>query len=422
MRVTSTANGVIIVQRPSQGFLQLKEAGFDNVYLDFEMICPAGAMRTLGSPKFKSNFATRAIEDPTRLIECVTPVFEKAKECGLDINTVKAPTLLIDTRRADLNDLIITLTKESIKACGKFNVKNLIVDCLFAGIDEEDLLKVNKDYYLSLATFARDNNVTILLENQCRDVGGHLLRGFLSDAKIAGDFINELNTLAGMDVFGFAYNLGNANLCSINHCEFLTSTSSLLKVVLISDNDGFNEASLLPYTSTSKNGLTTDWLNFIRGVRHTDFDGDIILEYENTAAVTSAILKPPFLSYVKAVGDFFAWQLSIERLVKQPGDRVLFGAGNMCRNYILNYGEEYPPLFTCDNNSANWGKTFEGLEIKNPEELKSLPDDVMVFICNMYYREIEDQLREMGLKNPIVYFSDEYMPSFHFERLELATT
>ena len=34
------------------------------------------------------------------------------------------------------------------------------------------------------------------------------------------------------------------------------------------------------------------------------------------------------------------------------------------------------------------------------------------------YREIEEQLGAMGLKNPIEYFNDEYMPSFHFDRLE----
>ena len=87
---------------------------------------------------------------------------------------------------------------------------------------------------------------------------------------------------------------------------------------------------------------------------------------------------------------------------------------------MKNYGKEYPPRYTCDNNSARWGETFEGLEIKNPEELKDLPEDVTIFICNMYYREIEEQLREMGLKNPIEYFSDEYMPSYHFERLNMS--
>ena len=57
------------------------------------------------------------------------------------------------------------------------------------------------------------------------------------------------------------------------------------------------------------------------------------------------------------------------------------------------------------------------MEIKNPQVLRDLPDDVCVFICNVYYREIEAQLRELGVKN-IAFFNDEYMPTFHYDRLE----
>ena len=61
---------------------------------------------------------------------------------------------------------------------------------------------------------------------------------------------------------------------------------------------------------------------------------------------------------------------------------------------------------------------FEGLEVKDPQELKALPEDCVVFICNIYYREIEAQLRQMGIENPIEFFNDEYMPSFYFNRVE----
>lgn len=80
------------------------------------------------------------------------------------------------------------------------------------------------------------------------------------------------------------------------------------------------------------------------------------------------------------------------------------------------YGGKYPPLFTCDNNRNLWGTSFEGLEVRNPEELKSLPSECAVIICNIHYREIETQLREMGVEN-IGYFNDEYMPSYYYDRL-----
>lgn len=420
MRIVSTVTGVVMPENPKGGLRDLVNAGFENVYFDFGLVCPAELIRAYGNPNFKSNFRTMAIEDPTRLNECASSLLDRAKEQGIEVTLAKAPTLLIDTRRTDLNELIVALTKESIKLCGKYGIKNIIVDSLFAGIEPKNMWKVNQDYYLSLATIARENNVNILLENQCVDVGGHLIRGLFTEEDKTLELIDNLNNKVSDNIFAFAYNVGNANLCSLKHYEVLSKIGSYTKVILISDNDGMNEASLLPYTSTSKKGLTTDWLNLVRGVRASGFDGDIVLEYADTACVTSATLVPSMLAYAKAIADFFKWQFEIESLVKKSKDRVLFGAGNMCRNYIKNYGKEYPPRYTCDNNSARWGETFEGLEIKNPEELKDLPEDVTIFICNMYYREIEAQLRNMGLKNPIEYFSDEYMPSYHFERLNMA--
>ena len=54
---------------------------------------------------------------------------------------------------------------------------------------------------------------------------------------------------------------------------------------------------------------------------------------------------------------------------------------------------------------------------QQPGLLRELPEDCAIFICNVYYREIGEQIREMGLKNPVAYFNDEYMPTFHFDRL-----
>lgn len=75
-------------------------------------------------------------------------------------------------------------------------------------------------------------------------------------------------------------------------------------------------------------------------------------------------------------------------------------------------------MFTCDNDSTRWGERFAGLEIRPPEALKDLAPDCAIFICNIYYTEIEQQLRKMGVTNPIERFNDEYMPSYYHDRLE----
>lgn len=79
------------------------------------------------------------------------------------------------------------------------------------------------------------------------------------------------------------------------------------------------------------------------------------------------------------------------------------------------YGEKYPPLFTCDNNPKLWATEICGLEVRTPEALKDLREDCGIFICNIYYQEIEAQLREMGIHKNIEYFNDEYMPPVCFD-------
>lgn len=200
--------------------------------------------------------------------------------------------------------------------------------------------------------------------------------------------------------------------------DSITVLGNRLKAVILRDNDGNSDSALLPFTSAPQGQSQTDWLNLIRGLREIGFDGELILDFHDTAAAFSTLLRPELLHMAKAVAEYFAWQIGIENLLKIYPSRVLFGAGNMCRNYMKCYGEKYPPLYTCDNNRKLWGSVFEGLEVKDPQELKALPEDCVVFICNIYYREIEAQLRQMGIENPIEFFNDEYMPSFYFNRVE----
>ena len=219
-------------------------------------------------------------------------------------------------------------------------------------------------------------------------------------------------------VFAFCLDTGISTLCGQDMQEFAVSLGRRLKGVILRDCGRQQESSLLPFTSAFQGQPGTDWLSLIRGLRSMDFGGSLVLDFADTAAAFSPLLRPQLLPLAKSAAEYFKWQIELESLLKKYESIVLFGAGNMCRNYMKCYGSQYPPLFTCDNNPAVWGTTICGLEIKPPEALKELPDSYGIFICNIYYREIETQLRKMGIKN-IEFFNDEYMPSFHFDRLEM---
>lgn len=421
MVISSFPTGIINLQHPGQGIMDFSNAGFTNLLLDMSLCCPAGELEELsmkketGHSKIHGNVS--AIGNPGGLEKCLNRFLHEAKNHHIGISAAYAPYLLRNTKRTDLQETLVYMMEESIRICGKIDCHYLIVRPLSAGISYEDGWRVNRDYYLRLAETAQEHNVMLLLENQCRDIGGHLVRGICSDGSVAAEWIDRLNIKCGEERFGFCMDSGVCNICGQNMYEFVRVLGNRLKVIILRDCDGHRESSLLPFTCVFQRQSQTDWLNLIRGLREIEFDDHLVLAMADTAAAFSPLLRPPLLAMAKSVADYFKWQIQMESLLKKYPCRVLFGAGNMCRNYMKCYGEKYPPLFTCDNNRTLWGTSFCGLEVKSPEALKAIEPDCAIFLCNIYYREIEKQLRDMEIQNPIEFFNDEYMPSFYFDRL-----
>ncbi|MCI9633225.1 MAG: hypothetical protein HFH18_08290 [Ruminococcus sp.] len=383
------------------------------------------------------------------MLKNLQPLLEQCRSQGLSVQFLRVPRLPWDSKRGDLNPLLEEIAHSAIRLCGKIGCRYLAVSPLFAGIQKGTEWQINRAYYLRLAKAARRYRVTLLLENQCRSHNGHLLRGICSDGAEAAAWIDMLNAetarqgnllhaeIPAQDhsscaealaqdhsqprsdspVFAFCLDTGISTLCGQDMQEFAVSLGRRLKGVILRDCGRGQECSLLPFTAAYQGQPRTDWLGLIRGLRAVDFDDNLILDFADTAAAFSPLLRPQLLPLARSAADYFKWQIELESLLKKYDSIVLFGAGNMCRNYMKCYGEQYPPLFTCDNNPSIWGRTICGLEIKPPEALKDLPGSCGIFICNIYYREIEKQLLEMGIKN-IEFFNDEYMPSFHFDRIE----
>lgn len=406
MNIICAPSGIIDIERPGQGIIDIVKSGFCDVLLDASQVCTPIELRVTSSVS----------ENPTDLYQNLKPMLVQCRQSQLHTSLAYAPYLERDSKHIESNQLMIQLAEESIKVCKNAKCQAIIIRPLFSSIKPEDEWTVNKKYYLHLAGIAREHNVTILLENQCRDLNGHLIRGICSDGKTALKWIDELNKEAGEERFGFCMDVGVCNLCGQNMYDFVLDLGSRLKAVILRDCDGQIENAMLPFTCVNRSQPLTDWLSLIRGLRDSGFDGHLILSFGDTAKSFSPILRPELLQLARSVANYFQWQIEIENLLRKYKHIVLFGAGNMCRNFMKCYGEKYPPLFTCDNNRSIWGTEFCGLGVRSPDSLLELPEDCGIFICNIYYREIEKQLNGMGIKN-IEFFNDEYMPSYFFDRL-----
>lgn len=432
-KVCAMAGTIFNPEKPGQSIRELKTVGIQGIMFDYGIF--ASAEWILQNEEQKDSKWK-----PERTVEYYDKVMAAFAEYDFLPSVARLPftkpqVRLKDSRQyAKLNSLILRINKDCIRACEKIGCEMIIVQPLSVGVEREKEWETNKAFYLELAAWCERAETKLLLINQCRNLNGHLVRGICSDGEMAAEWIDALNRETakrsrapedasisdGVSVserFGFCLDIGNCNLCGQNMQGMAEALGKRIKAVILTENDGQKNAKLLPFTSAYGKKSTLDWLGIIRGLRETAFDGYLILETVDTTVSFSPLLQPYLFPVYKALLDYFEMQIAIERDLKKYEHIVLFGAGNMCRNYMKCYGKKYPPLFTCDNNPRLWGTEFEGLEIKAPETLKKLPENSGVIICNIFYREIEAQLHSMGIEN-IGYFNDEYMPSFYFDRLK----
>ncbi len=104
----------------------------------------------------------------------------------------------------------------------------------------------------------------------------------------------------------------------------------------------------------------------------------------------------PYGEYVKLLSGIFA-----DIKGKQI---ILFGAGMMFEDYMKKYGDRYRPAFLADNDESKWGRKRLGLEIKPPKSILEVPAEKRrLIICSYYYKEIEKQLKEMGITDYRIY-------------------
>lgn len=86
---------------------------------------------------------------------------------------------------------------------------------------------------------------------------------------------------------------------------------------------------------------------------------------------------------------------------------ILFGGGLMFEDYMKKHKKKYTPDFIVDNDKAKWGQEKQGVLIKSPQSILSISEkDRRIIICSVHYRQIEKQLKDMGITDYRIYIQD----------------
>lgn len=409
MNVLTTTRTVTRAERPSQGIDDIIKAGFEDFIIDGTMYLePYVLMRW-------NKLLT--LEKEQWILDDIASMKKAIAERNNIPRAVLLPYASTEMLRSDYVDVLTKYCKLLIHEFEEVGIRTFIARPITVNIESDKLYDVNQEYYCALLEECRFEDSRILLVNVCRNVGGHLIRGMFTDPEQATTWIDMLNDKAGKNRFGFCADIGAYSLAAVNMQDTLKEVGENIEMVLIRDNDGINDLSLMPFFGQRGGNYSTDLLGLIRGLREIEFDGDLVIDASTSIRLCPAMLWPQYMRFERDMVDYIKWQIELETSLYKYENIVLFGAGNMCRAFMMAYGDRVHPLFTCDNNSMSWGTMFEGLEVKSPEVLRELSENTGVYICNMYYTQIEAQLKEMGVKN-IEFFNDEYLPTYHEQRID----
>lgn len=200
MNIICTPSGIIGIAHPAQGIQDMVKAGFEHILFDLSSFCSPWALENLeGLEKWQEKQGkTGETRRPFLLMPsperhaAIAALLSQYHAGGLSAPAARAPWLPLDTKRTDHSGLLLSLAQESLRLCGEAGSETLIVKPLFSGVPRGEEWEVNRAFYLSLIPAARENGVTILLENQCHDHDGHLVRGLCSDPGKAAVWVDRL--------------------------------------------------------------------------------------------------------------------------------------------------------------------------------------------------------------------------------------
>ena len=412
MQTLFSPEGFIDFFSPHSEIQNMVDTGLKNIALPLNMFCSEGELESLGKKRKKPPRHALVSENPALLKDRTDFFATCCNDNGIGVALVCALHLPIETKRHDLTDLLLRLAEISIDAAESVGCHWVTIYPVAVVVDSaQNIHEANKKYFLRLARYAQTKNITLLMENSCRSYNGHYLRGFCAEPNVAAAYIDSLNQETGAKCFGFSLDVGACNLCGQDMQIMCHTLGERIKNVVLQNTLFGSNRSVMPFGTVS----ATDWLSLVRGLREINYDGILTMDAKGSFDAIPPLLRPYFLPLMRETADFFVWQIELERVMKRYSRRVLFGAGRMCERYLFCYGQQYPPLFTVDNNEKLWGTRIKGLEIRSPECLRNLPNDCAIFVCNVHYTEIEAQLADMRLTNPILRFNDEYLPAYEIE-------
>lgn len=334
-------------------------------------------------------------------VEVTLDLLESFLEAGISIGKDIKVLSIIEK----FTDSTMERWNRIVELSGRLNIPYIVIET--RNVKNADVLPM---WIKASADKVKKLNVRICIENGYYIENGCYTRNNITDSHEMVYCVNTWNKQMGVDCFGVALNIGYANLFGYNIPAMIEELMNYIVFIHANDNDGIHDMHQLPHTFTVGRGtLSTSWYKIIWSLTKIKYNGVIVFDANGMLFNVPSPLLSDIMNLTYALFDEWNKQVNIEKRLGQEGKQlILFGAGKIFENYMMVWGDEYPPLFCVDNNPETWGKIKCGVEIKSPQAIMDIPPDQRnVWICNLYYRQITEQLQTMGVYAQ--WFDDQYI-------------
>lgn len=272
-------------------FAYLHEVGVDQVDFSFA--------RWISNAQILSGEHAMIDEPLEVMYKELEPFLAASKKYGVAFGQTHAPfpCWLPDY---DLLERMTEVTKKVIALTAYLDCRYCVVHPLHPTkasqrLSPKDEWELNKKYYTDLIPTLKKYNVICCTENMFHANEDRMyMASACSEFDVAARWVDELNEIAGEELFGFCFDVGHVNVTRGNMYHAIVTMGKRIKVLHVHDNMGVTDQHFGPYMGN------VNWEDFIRGMRDIGYEGDLSFE---TFRVLFVFPKELAKSCVKLLAD-----------------------------------------------------------------------------------------------------------------------
>ena len=296
-RISVQTGGVFERYGIDEGMRLLAKAGFDCVDLGLNSFLMP---KTIREGAVQGEFALPVEEFIDKHIR---PLREAGEKYGIGFGQAHAPFPSWTPDNETMNAFLMRSFEMCLEACRYLNCRYLVIHpaCMHyeQRLDPDREKELNMARYSALIPAARRTGVKVLLENMFSRCNGKLIETACADMHDACKYIDDLNALAGEELFGFCYDSGHAAVLGKDQGIAIHTLGKRLKALHLQDTDGINDNHRFPYYGV------TDWEMVLKSLAETGYEGTINFETVGELTAHDPALIPKLLELLGEIGRLF---------------------------------------------------------------------------------------------------------------------